>query len=68
MYLKISSLDKYTDDSPFVFSPNMEKNEEIKNIEVIDSNKLLILIENNNSIKGLIYDIKKKKIITLIKK
>lgn len=68
MYLKISTLDKNTNDPPFVFSPNIEENEKIKNIEVIDNNKLLILIENNSGIKGLIYDIKKQKIITLIKK
>ena len=42
------------------------ENEHIKNIEVIDEDKLLILIEKDKTIKGAIYDINNNKIITYI--
>ena len=66
MYLKISIPTENSSNSSFVPLINLEDGEKIKNIEVIDENKLLILIENNNNINGKIYDIKKNKIIRVI--
>ncbi len=66
IYLKISSPGKNLLDLPSVFSSNLLENEHIKNIEVINDNKLLILIEKDKTIKGAIYDINNNKIITYI--
>ena len=68
MYSKISNSVDYSSDSPYFFSSFLSKNENIKNIEVIDNNKLLILIENDENLKGAIYDINNNKIIGYIQR
>ena len=68
MYSKISISRNHSLTSPIVFSANLTKDEEIKNIEVLDNNKLLILIKSNEMIKGLIYDSENNQIIRVIKR
>ena len=66
MYLKISTTGKNLLDSAIIFSSKLSDDEKIRNIEVLDKNKLLILIESNDIIKGAIYEIDNNKIIRFI--
>ena len=68
MYLKISTNGQNISDSSIIFSSNLAKDEFIKNIEVIDKKRLLILIEKNNQIRGLIYDSDQNQIIKVIER
>ena len=68
MYLKISKSSKNLINTPYIFSTKLNNNEKILNIEVIDKNKLLILIESADNIKGAIYDIENNKIIRFIER
>ena len=68
MYLKISTNGQNISDSSIIFSSNLAKDEHIKNIEVIDKKRLLILIEKNNQIRGVIYDSDKNQIIRIIER
>ena len=68
MYLKISTNGQNISDSSIIFSSNLTKDEHIMNIEVIDKKRLLILIEKNNQIRGVIYDSDKNKIIRIIER
>ena len=68
MYLKISTKDNNFLKSEINFSANLKDSEQIKNIEVLDKNKILILIENNDLLRGAIYDTKKNEIIRFIDK
>ena len=66
MYLKISTTGNNLLNSPIIFSSQLDDNEKIKNIEVLDKNKLLILIESNDRIKAAIYDIDNNQIFRFI--
>ena len=68
MYLKISKSSDNLINTPYIFSTKLNNNEKILNIEVIDKNKLLILIESADNIKGAIYDIENNKIISFIER
>ena len=68
MYLKISTNGQNISDSSIIFSSNLAKDELIKNIEVIDKKRLLILIEKNNEIRGVIYDSDQNQIIRIIER
>jgi len=68
MYLKISTSSSNLINTPNIFSAKLNNNEKIINIEVIDKNKLLVLIESADNIKGAIYDIKNNKIISFIER
>ena len=68
MYLKISTSSKNFTNIPQIFSAKLNNSEKIVNIEIIDKNKLLILIESADNIKGAIYDIKKNNIIGFIER
>ena len=68
MYLKISKSSNNLINTPYIFSTKLNNNEKILNIEVIDINKLLILIESTDNIKGAIYDIENNKIISFIER
>ena len=68
MYFKISTSANNIEELPTLFSAKLLKNENIKNIEVLDKNTLLILIEKEGNIRGVIYDIKKNQIMNLIDK
>lgn len=47
---------------------NLENDEEIEDIEVIDNNRLLIVIKKSDIFKAGIYNINEQKIIEFIKK
>ncbi|MEC7745245.1 MAG: hypothetical protein VX534_02265 [Pseudomonadota bacterium] len=68
MYLKISTSSNNLINTPHIFSAKLNNNEKIMNIEVIDKNKLLVLIESADNIKGAIYDIENNKIIRFIER
>ena len=68
MYLKISTSSSNLIHTPNIFSAKLNNNEKIINIEVIDKNKLLVLIESADNIKGAIYDIENNKIIRFIER
>ncbi|MDC0037913.1 hypothetical protein OAJ30_04490 [Alphaproteobacteria bacterium] len=68
MYLRISTNGQNISDSSIIFSSNLGKDELIKNIEVIDKKRLLILIEKNNQIRGVIYDSDQNQIIRIIER
>ena len=68
MYLKISTNVQNISDSSIIFPSNLAKDEHIKNIEVIDKKRLLILIEKNNQIRGVIYDSDQNQIIRIIER
>ena len=68
MYLKISTSSNNLINTPHIFSTKLNNNEKILNIEVIDKNKLLVLIESADNIKGAIYDIENNKIIRFIER
>ena len=68
MYLKISKSSNNLINIPYIFSTKLNNNEKILNIEVIDKNKLLILIESADNIKGAIYDIENNIIIRFIER
>ena len=68
MYLKISTPDKNSAISSIIFSSKLTDGEKIKNIEVLDKDKLLILIETNDKLKSAIYDVNKNKIIRIIER
>jgi len=63
MYLKISTSDINSSNSSLYFSTLLIDKEKIKNIEVIDNKNILILIEGNNKMRGLIYNISDNKVI-----
>ena len=68
MYSKISTNAQNISDSSIIFSSNLGKDEYIKNIKVIDRKRLLILIEKNNQIRGVIYDSDQNQIIRIIER
>ena len=63
MYLKISTPDKQLSKLPIYFSALLEDEEKIKNIEVINKEKILILIESKDNMRGLIYEINNNQVI-----
>ena len=68
MYLKISIPVNKMESSSIIFSSKLTDGEKIKNIEVLDKDKLLILIETKDKLKGVIYDVNKNKIIRIIER
>ena len=68
MYLKISIPSKNFVNSTNIFSSKLTDGEKIKNIEVLDKDKLLILIETNDKVKSAIYDVNKNEIIRIIER
>ena len=68
MYSKISTDSKDVTLDPEKITLNLNDKEEIIDIEVIDENRLLITINNSDSLKGVIYNIKQNKILKIIEK
>ena len=67
MYIRISHKSS-KNNVPDDISLLLNKDQEIINMQVIDQNRILVTIENNNQIHGIIYDINKKKIIQSLNK
>jgi len=67
MYIKISSKTPKKFKINEVISLSLNHDQEIKDIQVIDNNRILIVIEDED-IQGIIFDIDNQKIIHRIKK
>ena len=63
MYKKISSKSFEIEKYPINISLLLDNNDHIENFQIIDEKKILITVEKNNQLIGLIYDIDTKKII-----
>ena len=68
MYIKITSKSSENYDLSKNISLLLKKDQEIKNMQVIDNNNILITIGNEKEIKGIIYDTKNQKILQTISK
>jgi len=68
MFSKISTNSEDMILDPEISSLNLDNKEEIIDIEIIDENRLLIIINSSDNIKGIIYNIKKNKILEIIEK
>ena len=68
MYLKISTSSQNIENSPVYYSLKLKEDEKIKNIEVLDKNRILVVIENSDNIKGVLYNINTNKVISFIEK
>ena len=68
MYSKILTDSKDITLDPKKITLNLNDKEEITDIEIIDENRLLILINSPDSLKGIIYNIKQNKILKIIEK
>ena len=66
IYLKISIASNNSSITNQIILSDLSENEKIIDIEVIDKNRLLVILENSDNIKGAIYDINKKKITAII--
>ena len=66
VYIKIST--KTSKNFNKVNSLSLLPDQKVKNIEVIDNNRILITITKDSEIQGIIFDIDKKEIIQRIKK
>ena len=68
MYSKILTDSKDITLDPKKITLNLNDKEEIIDIEIIDENRLLIIINKSDNIKGVIYNIKQNKILKIIEK
>ena len=71
MYIKISSKASKNynmDKIDKIVSLTLIKNQEIKNMQVIDNNRILIIVGNDDEIQGIIFNIDTQEIIQRIKK
>ena len=68
MYSKISINSKDVTLDPEKITLNLNDKEEIIDIEIIDENRLLIIINSSDNIKGVIYNIKQNRILKIIEK
>ena len=68
MYIKITPKASKNYNINNTISLSLKQNHEIVDIQVIDSNKVLITISNEYGIQGIIFDIDKQKILYKIKK
>ena len=68
MYTKISPITSKNYNIDGVVSLSLNQDQEIKNMQVINDNRILITIGDDNGIQGIIFDIDSQKIIQRIKK
>jgi len=65
LYIKSGKKQTNLETNNINYNLNLEEGHEIIDIDLIDNNKLLFTIKNNNKIYALIYDIKNKKTIKI---
>ena len=65
MYIKSGKKQTNLETNNINYNLNLEEGHEITDIDLIDNNKLLFTIKNNNKIYALIYNIKNKKKIKI---
>ena len=68
MYIKISPKAPKNYNIDEVVSLSLNQDQEIKNMQVINNNRILITIVDDNETQGIIFDIDSQKIIQRIKK
>ena len=68
IYGSYSKLNKSNANLKKEISLDLKYNEEIIDLSIIDKNNILIKIKENNELKGIIYNTKTNKIITVISK
>ena len=68
MYIKISPKAQKNYNINEVVSLSLNQDQEIKNMQVINNNRILITIDDDNGTQGIIFDIDSQKIIQRIKK
>ena len=68
MYLKIDGNQNNSQNNIKNFSLNLANNEKIIDIQVLNNHQLLIVISNSVNTSGIVYDTKKNKIISTIKR
>ena len=68
MYIKISSKASKNYNIDEIISLSLIQDQEIENMQVIDSNRILITIVTDDEIQGVIFDINSQEIIQRIKK
>ena len=66
MYIKISSKASKNYNIDEIVSLLLIQDQEIKNMQVIDNNRILITIVKDDEIQGVIFDINSQKIIQRI--
>ena len=67
MYIKIGKKQSNLDNKNITYNLNLDDGHEITDIDLIDNEKILFTINNNNKIYAIIYDINSKKIIKIEK-
>ena len=66
LYSKISNTEGSTNEKITNYSLNLGDLDKIKDIKIINENKLLIIVSNNDQIYLIIYNLNEKKIISKI--
>ena len=67
LYIKIGKKQSNLETKNITYSLNLESGHEITDIDLINDEKILFTIKNNNKIYAVIYDIKSKNITTIEK-
>ncbi len=65
MYIKSGEKQTNLEINDINYSLSLEEGDEITDIDLIDNNKLLFTIKNNNKTFALLYDIRNKKTIEI---
>ena len=65
LYIKSAKKQTNLETNNINYSLNLDEGHEITDIDLIDNNKLLFTIKNNNEMYALIYDIQNKKTIKI---
>ena len=63
LYIKSAKKQINLETNNINYNLNLEVGHEITDIDLIDNNKLLFTIKNNNEMYALIYDIQNKKLL-----
>jgi len=61
LYIKSGKIQTNLETNDINYSLNFEEGDQIIDIDLIDNNKLLFTIKNNNKIHALLYDTQNKK-------
>ena len=67
MYIKIAKKQSNLETKNISYNLNLMEGHQITDIDLIDNDKLLFTIENNNEIYAIIYNIRSKEITTINK-
>ena len=65
LYIKIGKKQSNLKTNNIYYNLNLEEGHEIKDIDLIDDNRILFTIKNNDKIYALIYDINNKDVVKI---